>query len=185
MRPFDSLLDIRILKDDVGTLATQLQRHLLQARRPHDFLTHSRGAGEGDFVDARVSHEGRTGRLSKAGKDVDDARRKPCFFDEGAEDEGRQGGLFGGFEDNSVSAGQCGGDFPSYPKMLESAKEWMVWGSTEHGEGEIPGDYLAADTERFVHCVLSSDYEMNKEGTARRVDPASMTCPVILSAHPP
>jgi hypothetical protein len=119
MRPLDSLVNIGILKDDIRTLPTQFQGNLLQPRRPHDFLAHGGGSSEGNLVDTRVSHQGRTGRFSEAREDVHDAGRKPRSFDEGAEDESREGSLFGGFEDDGVSAGQGGCDFPGCSNTSE------------------------------------------------------------------
>ena len=52
----DRSVDVGVLEDDVGGLAAQLQRYLLDVRgsRPHDGAPNLGRAGEGDLVDLLV-----------------------------------------------------------------------------------------------------------------------------------
>lgn len=74
--------------------------------------------------------EGSAGDLAEAREDVDDAGGETGFLDEGGGVEGAEGGLFCGFEDDDVAAGDGGADFPC-----------------PHQEGEVPGDDLGADAD--------------------------------------
>ena len=90
--PFDRLVDRRVLEDDVGGFAAELERQPLSRSRggPLDQLADLGGPGEGDLSDARVIDEVRA-RLSGAGHDVDDAGRQVRLLTDLREVESGQG----------------------------------------------------------------------------------------------
>src|SRR4051812_27017253 len=66
--PADGLLDVGVVEDNVGRLAAELERDLLQVGRRgglHDRAADESGAGEGDLVDVHVRGEGGAGGLAE------------------------------------------------------------------------------------------------------------------------
>ena len=73
----DGLVERRVVEDDVGRLAAELQRQRL-VRAGHgaaDLLADGRGAGERHLVHVGMLDQGKAD-LARAGDDVDDARRQ-------------------------------------------------------------------------------------------------------------
>ena len=129
---FDGLVDGGVLEHDVRGLAAELEGDFFSGAGEGalDEFPDGGGAGEGDFRGGGVVDDVRAG-VARAGDDVDDPRREAGVLEDGAEFHGRDGGGLGGLEDDGVSAGEGGGDFPR-----------------QHEEGEIPRDDLADDAER-------------------------------------
>ena len=136
-RTGDGLLEVGVGEDDVGALAAELERDLLEValRRLDDLLAHLGGTGEGDLVDVVV--RGECGAcVAEAGDDVDDAGREARFGEHFAEQQSRQRGLLGRLENHGVARREGRG-------QLER----------RHQEREIPRDDQAADTDGLTQRV--------------------------------
>jgi hypothetical protein len=139
--PRDGILDIGILKDDIRTLATQLERDLLQVRPCgglHDLAADNGATGESNLVYVHVGGERSTGDLAETGENIDDTRWESGLLDELSGIEGTKRGLFGGLEDHGVTAGDGWTNFPC-----------------PHKEGEVPWDNLGTDTNLSIVSLLS------------------------------
>ena len=138
VRPFGSLLEVRVAEDDKRRLAARLESDVLHRPRGHlhDLLTGGRGAREGDLVDVGMVDERGASDAAQAIDDVDDTRREAGFLDEVGEVEDAEGGLFGGLQDDGVSAGERGAQLPG-----------------GHGQREVPGDDLADDADGLAQSV--------------------------------
>ena len=131
--PRNCILDIRVVEDNIWALATKLQGHLFQIRassRFHDLPANNGRSRESDLVNVHVGREGSAGNLAEAGDDVDDARWESGFFDELGGVEGAERSLFGGLENDDVTAGDGRANLPG-----------------PHEEWEIPWDDLRANTD--------------------------------------
>lgn len=138
--PRDGVLDIRVVEDDVGALAAQFERDLLEVTLGsglEDLATDHGGAREGNLVNVHVGGDGSTGGAAETGEDVDDSWREARLDDELGGIEGGERGLFRGLEDDGVSGGDDGADFPG-----------------EHEQGEVPRDDLATDPNGLVAGVV-------------------------------
>ena len=127
---FDGAVEVGVVEDDVGGFAAEFEGEGLAGACGGlaDALADGGGAGEGDLVDVGVD-EGRAGG-AVAGDDVEDALGEARLAADLGEEEGGEGGVFGGFEDDGVAGGEGGGDLPG-----------------EHQEREVPGDDRAADAQ--------------------------------------
>ena len=131
--PVDGLLDVGILEDDVGGLATKLEGDLLEVGRGsslHDLSADDGGTSEGDLVNVHVRRESGTGSLAVTRDKVEDTSGETSLLDELSEDESRERSLLSSLHDNSVTGGQSRSDLPC-----------------QHEKGEVPGDNLTADTD--------------------------------------
>ena len=130
--------DVGILEDDIGRLAAELERHLLQVAsgRLHDELTDFGRAGERDFVHVGVRRERRAGRFTVAGNDVDDAVGNAGFLNQFAEAQRAERSLLGGLEHDRAARGERGAEFPR-----------------RHHQREVPRDNLADDADRLAQRV--------------------------------
>ncbi len=138
--PRDGLLDIGVIEDNVGGLATKFQGDLLQVgggSSLHDGTTDKGRASEGNLVDVHVGRNSGTGNSAKAREDVDDSGRETSLLDQVGENQSGQRGLLSGLEDNGVAGGQGGADLPS-----------------QHQQRKVPGDDLAADTNLCISVSL-------------------------------
>lgn len=141
--PVDGVLDVGIVEDDVGRLAAQLERDLLQVGRRrclHDLSADTRGAGEGDLVDVHVGGDGGTGGPSEARDDVDDAWGEAGLLDKLCCHEGGEGCLLGGLQDDGVTRRQGGAQLPR-----------------PHKQREVPGDDLSANTNLEKGLLLAGE----------------------------
>jgi hypothetical protein len=133
-QPLDGAVDIGIVKDDVGGFPAQFQgqgfAHACGLFA--DAAAHGGRSGEGDFRRAGMGHD-RLARAAIAGDDVDDAFRQSGLLADLAEEEGREGGVFGGFQNHRVARSQRRRDFPR-----------------QHQEREVPRDDLPADADGGV-----------------------------------
>jgi len=130
--PRDGVVNISIIEDDIGTLATQLERDLLQVRPSgslHDLAADNSATGESNLVDVHVRGERGAGDLAEAGEDVDDAWWETGLLDELGGVERTERGLFGGLDDDGIAAGDGWADLPC-----------------PHKKGEVPWDDLRNDT---------------------------------------
>ena len=155
--PRNRILDVGIVEHDVGALAAELERDLLQVRACsslHDLPADDGAARKGDLVDVHVRGNGSARRLAKAGQDVDDAGREAGFFDELGCKEAGQRCLLGGLEDNGVAAGDGGANLPG-----------------PHDDGEVPGNDLAADANLCMSASVTKEASRRKEayGLAARI----------------
>ena len=156
--PGNGIVNVGVVKDDVGALATKLEGDLLQVGACcslHDLTADDGGASEGNLVNVHVRGNGGTGGLTKAGDDVDDTRREASLLDELCGVEGRKRGLLGGLEDDSVAASNGGADLPG-----------------PHEEREVPGDNLTANSNGLLLdvaegvCVGVDDLALDLVGEA-------------------
>lgn len=136
--PVDGLIDVGVVKDDVGGLATKLEGDLLEVGRGsslHDGSADDSGASEGDLVNVHVGGEGGTSGLAVAGDEVEDTSRETSLLDELGENKGGERSLLSSLHDNGVTGGQGRADLPC-----------------QHEKREVPGDDLTADTNLWGAC---------------------------------
>lgn len=143
--PVDGLLNISVVKDDVGRLATKLKGDLLEVRGSsglHDLSANDSRTSKCDLVNVHVSREGSTGSLAEARNKVENTGRETSLLDELSEDQGRERSLLSSLHDNGVTSGQGRANLPC-----------------QHEEREVPGDNLTADTN--LRYVLVSESQGN------------------------
>lgn len=129
--PGDGVVDVGVLEDDVGRLATELESDLLQVGGGgglEDLAADDGGAGESDLVDVHVGRESGTGDLAETRDDVNDTRGEAGLLDQAGGDETTKRSLLSGLQDDGVTASNGGTDLPG-----------------PHEEREVPGDNLTAD----------------------------------------
>jgi len=83
--PRDSVVDVGVVKDDVGRLATKLKGDLLEVGSSsslHDLATNDGRTSESDLVDIHVGGNGSTSDLSEPADHIDDTSREASFLDE-------------------------------------------------------------------------------------------------------
>lgn len=137
--PGDGVVNVSVVEDDVGGLATQLESHLLQVTLGsglHDGAANQGRTSEGNLVNVHVAGDGGTGHTTETGDDVDDTSGDARLEHQLSGIEGRQGSLFCRLEDDGVTGGQSGADLPR-----------------PHEEREVPGDDLTANTNGLVAGV--------------------------------
>jgi hypothetical protein len=119
----DGIVDIGIIKDDVGTLSTELERNLLQVTVCglfEDLLSDSGRTSEGDLVDSRRRSKGLTNSRTVTDNDVDDTSGDTSLLDELGHVQGCEGGQLGRLHDDGTSGSECGSDLPrEHVKGLE------------------------------------------------------------------
>lgn len=138
--PGDSVVNVGIIEDNVGGLATQLEGHLFEVTLGgglEDSTTNKGGASEGDLVDVHVVRDGGTGHTTETGDDVNHTGGDASLLDQLGSIETGQRSLLGSLEDNSVTGSDGRTDLPG-----------------PHQQGEVPGDDLSADTDGFVASVV-------------------------------
>ena len=140
----DRLVERRVVEDDVGGLATELEGQALVG--PGDALGDALAdlgrAGEGDLVDVRMGDQ-RHPDLARAGDDVDDpGRQVGLAADIGEQERGQRRGR-GGLEHDRVAGGERRGDLPG-----------------EHQQREVPRDDLGGDTERLRDAPREGVFEL-------------------------
>lgn len=138
--PVNGLLDIGVVEDNVGGLATKLEGNLLQVGLGgslHDGAADNGRASEGDLVDVHVGGDGGTSNPAETRDDVENTRGETSLLDELSKHESRKRSLLSGLHDNSVTGGEGGADLPG-----------------KHEKREVPGDNLTANTERLLPGVV-------------------------------
>ena len=136
--PADGLLDIGIVENDVGALATQFEGDRLEVGSGsslHDGAANESRSGESNLVNVHVGRDGSTGNLAETGEKVEDTRRETGLLDQVGENKSRERGLLSSLHDNGVASSQSRSDLPS-----------------KHEEGEVPGDDLTNNT-KLAHSV--------------------------------
>lgn len=76
VNPRYGVVDVGIVEDNVGALATKLECDLFEVgacRGFEDGSASDGGTGEGNFVDVHVRGNGSTGNFAKARNDIDDS----------------------------------------------------------------------------------------------------------------
>src|ERR1700730_10365513 len=71
-------LDVGVVKDDVGGLAAEFERHAFEVTRraAQNSASHTRRAGEGDLAHIRMIDESVADDPTRAGDDIQDSRRQ-------------------------------------------------------------------------------------------------------------
>lgn len=145
--PLDGLVEVGIVKDDVGRLATELEGDLLEVALGsglHDHTTDGSAAGEGNLADLGVAGEGITSNGTVASDDVDNTWGEASLDDELGDLEGRERGHLRGLDDNGVTRAEGGAELPA-----------------KHHEREVPGDDGTADTDGLVTGVRELALSLN------------------------
>ena len=118
-------LHVGVVEHDVGRLAAELQRNLLQisGSRLQDELAHLGRAGERDLVDIGVRRQSSTGRFAVAGNNVDDAVWESGFGDEFGQQQRAQRSLFRRLQHHRASGGQRRDPASMRPSARGSSRE--------------------------------------------------------------
>lgn len=85
--PIHRLVEIRIVEDDVGALASKLKSNGLEIAlcgRLHDLASNESAAGKGNLVYFHVRTYGSSDSMSVTGEDVDGTWWKASFLDQAA-----------------------------------------------------------------------------------------------------
>ena len=132
--PFHDLFQVGVVEDDDRCLAAELEVNTLQGRRgrARDLLAGGHIAGERDHRHARVADDSGADRLTVAGDDVENPRRKYIRGQLG-ELERREGCPLGGLEHHAVAGGKGGRDLPG-----------------GHHQRVVPGCDRADDADRLA-----------------------------------
>ncbi|KAI6769769.1 hypothetical protein HG530_004398 [Fusarium avenaceum] len=104
--PVDSLLNVGIVEDDVGGLATKLESDLLEVGRGsslHDGSANDGRSSESDLVNVHVGGEGGTGSLAETGNQVEDTGRETSLLNELGENKSGKRSLLSSLHDKSVT----------------------------------------------------------------------------------
>src|SRR5690606_13276160 len=104
----DSLIEDAVIEHDVGRLAAEFERHLLEAARGQlvDARAGSRTTRERDLGDLRMRDERLADDCAVARDDVDDARRHTGFLDDELDElEQRGGGELAWLDDDRAARG--------------------------------------------------------------------------------
>ena len=113
--PVKSLLNVAVIEDDVGALATELEGGVLQVcpgSSLEDLATDESGTSEGDLLDVGVDGDGVTDTGTIAVDNVDDTRREASLVDELSGEEGGERSEFGRLEDDTVAGSESGAELP-------------------------------------------------------------------------
>lgn len=173
--PGDGRLNIGIIEDDVGGLATELKSDLLEVGGSSSFedgAADEGGTGESDLVYVHVSGEGGTGGLAETRDQVENTRREASFLDKLGKDEGREGSLLSSLHDDGVASGQGRANLPG-----------------KHEKREVPGNDLTADTNRLLRDVVVhvggdvDSFAVDLVGPAGIVADAGDDCANIALGH--
>ena len=139
-RIFQSAVVVGVGEDNIGTLATELERDFFEIRSGsgEDFASCLASTSEGDFIDQRTLGEsgpdGRTGPVEQ----LCDSRRKPNLVDEFEEQRGGEGCEFGRFEDTAIPGRKAWSELPC------GHEKWV-----------IPRNDLPADSDRLPHGLAN------------------------------
>jgi hypothetical protein len=89
--PVHCLVQIGVIEDDVGTLASEFESDVLQVAlccSLHDLPSDEGATSEGDLVDLGVRRDGSTNGVAVAGDDVDNTGRETGLVNELAHADG-------------------------------------------------------------------------------------------------
>lgn len=122
VNPADSVLDICVVKDDVGALPAKLQSNLLQVAvcgSFHDEPADNGGACECNLIDVHVGGDRSPGNSPDTRDSVDDTRRETSFLDKSGSDETAQWCLLRCLDDNYIAGGDGRTDLPGPHEQWE------------------------------------------------------------------
>jgi hypothetical protein len=111
----DGIVNVGIVKDDVGTLSTELERDLLQVGLRsllEDLLSDSGRTGKGDLVDSWGRSKSLTDGRTVTDNDVDDTSGDTGLDKEFRHVHGGKRGQLGRLHDDSTSGSEGGSDLP-------------------------------------------------------------------------
>lgn len=147
----DGIVDIGIVKDDVGTLSTELKRNLLQVSVRsllEDLLSDCGRTGKGDLVDSWGGSKSLTDGRTVTDNDVDDTSGDTGLLDELRHVHGGKGCQLGRLHDDGTSGSKCGSDLPGeHVKGLDVRTVLRLWTGPTY---EVPWDDLTTDTNGLV-----------------------------------
>lgn len=146
--PRDGVVNVGVIEDNVGGLATKFEGDLLQVAASsglHDLATDEGGTGEGDLVDIHVGGNGCTTDLTETSNDVDNTWWETSLLDERGGDVTGKRGLLSGLNNNSVTAGNGRTNLPC-----------------PHEKGEVPWDDLTTNTDLDGMSVRGSKIYIRK-----------------------
>lgn len=163
-RGLRSRLDVRIIEDDVGRLATELKRHPFEVagRALHDAAADAGRAGERNLVDIGMIDQRLADRAPGTGHDVENAGRQTGFEREIADPKRRQRGQLGGLHHDGAAAGQRRRELP-HP---------------DH-QREVPRHDRSDDADGLEHRVGQGIVARGHDLTADLVGPAGVICECI------
>jgi len=98
--PVNSLLQIRIVEDDIRALSTKFEGNVLQVALRgslHDLPADKSASGESNLIDIHVLGDGCSDGVSVAGDDVDDTWWESGLLDKSAHADGGEGRVLGWF----------------------------------------------------------------------------------------
>jgi hypothetical protein len=148
----DGIIDIGIIKDDVGTLSTELKRDLLQVTVCgffKDLLSDGGRTSEGDLVDSGRRSKSLSDGRTVTDNDVDDTGGDTSLLDELGHVHGGEGGQLGRLHDDGTSGSECGSDLPG--EHVEGlGVSSMPSQAQATGTYEVPWDDLTTDTNGLV-----------------------------------
>jgi hypothetical protein len=158
------LVEVRVVKDDVRALASELERHLFQVRlgrRLHDLSADGGGSGERDLVDAGVGREGVAHGGSVADDDVDDAGGDAGLLEQLGHVQGGERGELGRLDHDAAAGGEGRRDLPREhvqglgvsAGVSAAAAAAATSRRASRPTYKVPGDDLTADTDRLVAGV--------------------------------
>lgn len=140
--PRDSVVNVGIVEDNVGRLATQLESDLLQVTLGSGLQDHTANDGrtsEGNLVDVHVVGDGVTGHTTETRDDVDNTGGEASLLNEFTHVQTRERGLLSSFQDNGVTGRDGRTNLPC-----------------PHENREVPGNDLTANTNGLVAGVGES-----------------------------
>ena len=131
-------IEIGIGEDELGRLATELERHWNDVLGSGllDEAADGDRAGERDVIDAGVGGERSTGLFAEAGNDVERAGGQAGLLGDAGEGNRGETGLLGGLQHDGIAHGQGAADR-----------------AAEHLHGIVPRDDVAGDAVRLAQGV--------------------------------
>ncbi len=138
-RAIDRFLQIGIREDDVRTLATELERDLLDRSRgrSHDLAASFGFPGERDLFHQGMRSQRFPEFFAGSGDDIEHAGRNSRLERDLTQNQGRQWGGAGRLEHDGVSGCKRRSNLPR-----------------RHEQGKVPRDDLGADAVRLAHRVI-------------------------------
>ena len=101
-----------------------------------DLFTHFSGSSESNFVDSRMLYQSSTDRRSVSRQDINNSLWDSSLQDKFSQSQSSERGLFGRFQHSGATGSEERAEFPS-----------------SHGQGEVPGNDLGADSDWFLSSV--------------------------------
>ena len=158
-------LEVGVGEDDVGVLAAELERDLLDrgGGRGHHPPAGDQATGEGHQVDARVLDQGR-GRVGTGAEDeVADARGQPGLLEQPHQDDAGVRRQLARLEHEGVAGGEAGRDLPGgleervvprrderthADRLVDDAAEHVLAAGVDDPAGVLGGDVAVVPEHR-------------------------------------